>query len=61
MILQKIYHKLDEWIIMLSGDLEETDAGIVRKEMMELAGHIWCNRDLESQNRSNVNSKEVKE
>ena len=56
MILQKIYHKLDEWIMMLSGDLEETDAGIVRKEMMELAGQIWMNKD-ESQNHAKESSK----
>ncbi len=68
MILQKIYHKLEEWIIMLdSPDFKDTDAGLVKEEMRQLAGKIWMNRDLETSDKDDktnhnlVDQKEVKE
>ena len=44
-MLQKVYHKLEEWIIMLDAEnFKDNDAGLVREEMMKLCGEIWNNR-----------------
>ena len=48
-MIRKIYDKLQDWIVMLSGDLEETDAGIVRTEMMELCSKIWSDKETHKQ------------
>lgn len=45
MILQKTYHKLQEWIIMLnSPEFADNDARLVRQEMMELCSEIWLSK-----------------
>lgn len=46
MILEEIYNQLQTWIIMLNAsDFKDTDAELVRKEMIELASKIWINRN----------------
>jgi hypothetical protein len=48
MILQKTYHKLQEWIIMLNAEaFENTDADLVREEMIKHCGEIWMKRTEE--------------
>jgi len=55
MILQKVYHKLQEWIIMLdSPDFKDTDTELVREEMIQFAGEIWVSRDLEPKQKYEV-------
>ena len=38
--IKEFFEKINEWIVILSGDLEETDAGIVREEMIEFINKI---------------------
>lgn len=48
-LLQKTYHQLEEWIIMLNSPAwKDTDAGTVREEMIEHCNYIWNN--LEEKN-----------
>ena len=43
--MQRVYHKLQEWIVMLdSPGFKDNDAGLVREEMLKLAGEVWMNR-----------------
>lgn len=49
MILQKVYHELQAWIVMLNtSEFANTDAEIVREEMMKLCGEIWMNQGKEN-------------